>query len=238
MESWKEKLGIELSAVSYKEKLISTVGGILSIFLLILLIQLGLDGTDGSLVVASMGASAVLLFAVPHGQLSQPWPVIAGHGLSALVGVLCARYIPHQAVAGACAVGLAIGVMHQFKCIHPPGGATALMAVIGGPDIRDLGFRFVLFPILTNALMMVGLAVLLNLCFRWRRYPAFLTHRPRRPKGAKPEPTHEEIVAALRSLDSFVDITEDDLIRLCELLSVSQKTAPERMPEKKQAALT
>lgn len=234
MQSWKERLGFELSEVSYKEKVISAAGGIIAILVLTLLTRVGLAGIGGSFVVASMGASAVLLFAVPHGQLSQPWPVIAGHGLSALTGVLCARYIGPQEVAAACAVGLSIGLMHQFKCIHPPGGATALTAVIGGKAVHDLGFGFVLFPILTNAVLMVLLAVLLNAAFRWRRYPAFLTHRPR-TRAAKNEPTHEEIVAALKSLDSFVDITEDDLIRLCQILSIRQ---PAPLQARKQPGMT
>lgn len=224
MESWKEWLGLELSEVSYKEKLISALGGILSIFMLIMLSHWGLDGNGGTFFVASMGASAVLLFAVPHGQLSQPWPVIAGHGLSALAGVLCARYISHHELAAACSVGLAIGLMHQFKCIHPPGGATALTAVIGGPSVQSLGLGFVAFPVLASAVMMVTLAVLLNLGFRWRRYPACLIARPKR-QASQSEPTHEEVVAALKSLDSFVDITEDDLIRLCQLLAVPAPAA-------------
>lgn len=232
MHSWKERLGFELSEVSYKEKLISTLGGIVSIFILLLFVNQGFGDLGRNCVVASMGASAVLLFAVPHGQLSQPWPVIAGHGFSALIGVLCARFIPQQEIAAACAVGLAIGVMHQFKCIHPPGGATALTAIIGGPAIHSMGFSFALFPVLINAIIMVALAVLLNACFHWRRYPAFLTRRPPSPARADVHgPTHEEIVRALKSMDSFVDITEDDLIRLCELLAAKpQPVKAKRKP--------
>jgi len=224
MSSWKERLGFELSVVSLQEKLISTLGGIFSIWLLIVTNRLGLDGIGGSFVVASMGASAVLLFAVPHGQLSQPWPVIAGHGLSAFIGVFCARHIEQPELAAACAVGLSIGVMHQLKCIHPPGGATALTAVIGGQTVHDLGYGFVVFPILVNATLMVTLAILLNACFYWRRYPTFLTRRSQEksPIDKAQEPTHEEVVKAIQSLDSFVDITEDDLIRLCQILSVHQ----------------
>lgn len=227
MHTWKERFGIELSAVSFKEKFISALGGIISIFILVFLARHGLDGTGGTCVIASMGASAVLLFAVPHGQLSQPWPVIAGHGLSALVGVFCARHVPYPDLAAACAVGLSIGVMHQFKCIHPPGGATALTAVIGGPFIQDLGYAFVLFPILLNAFLLIAVAVMLNACFTWRRYPAFLSRRPSVPRPSS-APSHEEVVAALRSMDSFVDITEDDLVRLCQLLASSPATATAR----------
>lgn len=197
------------------------LGGFLSLLALVLISRSVLHLSGAAAVIASMGASAVLLFAVPHGQLSQPWPVIAGHGFSALIGVACAKWIPSPEIAAACAVGLSIGAMHQFKCIHPPGGATGLTAVLGGQAIHDLGFRFVLQPVLANALAMVSIAVIFNAFFAWRRYPAFVAKRRDTPvrRTAATEPSHEAVVAALRSLDSFVDITEDDLIRLVGLLS-------------------
>ena len=216
MRGWRELLGVELSAVSGKEKWISTAGGLLAILVLIFTTERCLGLEHATAIVASMGASAVLLFAVPHGQLSQPWPVLAGHGFSALIGVACAKWIPYPVLAAACAVGLSIGAMHVFRCIHPPGGATALTAVLGGPAIHGLGFGFVLCPVLLNGLVMVGIALAFNGFFSWRRYPAALV---RHQVGGKQEPTHEEVVAALRELDSFVDISEDDLIRLTGLLS-------------------
>lgn len=214
-------LGIELIEVSSAEKIISTFGGGLAILILSAISNWALPEGGATAVIASMGASAVLLFSVPHGQLSQPWPVIAGHGVSALIGVACAHWIQHPALAAACAVGLAIGVMQQLKCIHPPGGATAFTAVMGGSAIHQLGFSFVLFPVLTNAVVMVLLAVLINYAFHWRRYPNAFHHRPApQPSIAKDEssPTHEDIIAAIRSRDSFVDISEDELIELVELL--------------------
>jgi len=215
-------LGFELVEVSLAEKLVATVGGGLAMLILVGISFWVLPDAGATAVIASMGASAVLLFGVPHGQLSQPWPVIAGHAFSAVIGVACARYIPQPAVAAACAVGLAIGVMHQFKCIHPPGGATAFTAVMGGEAVRHLGFGFVLFPVLTNAIAMVLLAVLINGAFKWRRYPAAFSAAPA-PSPADPvdpaAPTHEEVVAAIKSLDSFVDISEEDLLRLTKILS-------------------
>lgn len=231
MKSWTDWLGIELSAVSYREKFVSLLGGFIAILCLILLTRSVLHLSGATAVIASMGASAVLLFAMPHGQLSQPWPVVAGHAFSALIGVLCARFIPVPEVAGALAVGLSIGAMHQFKCIHPPGGATALTAVLGGQAIRDLGFDFVLFPVLVNGLVMVGLAVAFNGAFGWRRYPA--AWRKARVVSLEEErtgPSHDQIVAALKSLDSFVDVTEEDLIELCRILAVSKDKVTE-MPE-------
>lgn len=219
-------LGIEIIETSPAEKIVATLAGALSIWLLTLLSSWALPGLGATAVVASMGASAVLLFGVPHGALSQPWPVIGGHGLSAFIGVTCSLLIPHPPLAAACAVGLAIGAMHQTKCVHPPGGATAFTAVMGGPAIHQLGYRFALFPVLTNALVLVLLAVLLNYAFKWRRYPAVLS-RPALPPpihvpGEPPLPTHEQVVTALRSLDSFVDITEEDLLRLVDLLNHPQ----------------
>lgn len=213
-------LGIELIEVSITEKAVSALGGGLAILTLIAISTYALPAGGAAALITSMGASAVLLFGVPHGQLSQPWPVIAGHGISALIGVTCALCIPHPAIAAACAVGLAIAAMQQLKCIHPPGGATAFTAVMGGSAIHQLGFSFVLFPVLTNALVMVLLAVLINYAFHWRRYPNAFHHPAQKPSAPQDEslPTHEEIIAAIRSLDSFVDISEDDLLRLLELL--------------------
>lgn len=219
MEKLKSWIGIELDEVSFTEKLVSMVGGLIAITFIASTSTHILHWNGSAMIIASMGASAVLLFAVPHGQLSQPWPVIAGHGFSALIGVLCARHIPHVALAAGCAVGLAIGVMHQFKCIHPPGGATALTAVVGGPGIHSLGLSFVWKPVLLNALVIVTVAVIFNYAFKWRRYPAAL-NRPRKTTASTI--THSEVIAAVRSLDSFVDITEDDLIRLCDLIAQSQ----------------
>lgn len=222
MRSWKAWLGIELSEVSHKEKLISAAGGMVSLLLLLLVGEAWLGHQAATAIVASMGASAVLLFAAPHGQLSQPWPVVAGHTLSALAGVACSRWIPQQEVAAAVAVGLAIGLMHQFKCLHPPGGATAFTAVWGGETIRALGFHFVFFPVLANALVMVALAVAFNAFFGWRRYPAIFNRAARAAPAtpAAPRPSHEEVVEALRALDSFVDITEEDLVRLYQILAL------------------
>lgn len=211
-------LGVELDPVSWKEKIVSGVGGVLAIFMVTLISQEALHLTGAAMLIASMGASAVLLFAVPHGQLSQPWPVIAGHLFSAFIGVFCAQHISDIPFAAACAVGLSIFVMHLCKCIHPPGGATALTAVIGGAGVHGLGYSFVWCPVLLNALIMVGIAVAFNLLFKWRRYPAFWNRQPKAEPGDQ-EITHEEVVAALESFDSFVDITEDDLIRLHHLLS-------------------
>lgn len=218
--------GIERNTTTHKEKIISAVGA----FLGILTVYWGArwcfpDGfmhTAGTLLmVTSMGASAVLLFAVPQGALSQPWSVIGGHLLSAFVGVTVEQLFPDQTWTPALAVGLAVGVMHYARCMHPPGGATALTAVIGGVDIYRLEYWYLLYPILTNVLWIMLMAFLFNAFFPWRRYPAHLVRR----KIAKPaaaaerqfELTQEDFSAAMEQLNSYVDITAENLTQLLEL---------------------
>lgn len=216
-------LGVEVIEVSWAEKLVSAVGSFLAIFCVFCVTQYSLPAAAAAGVIGSMGATAVLLYAVPHGPLSQPWPLIGGHTISAVIGVLCAQYVGHSATATAVAVGLAIGTMYQLKCIHPPGGATAFTAVMGGPMVYDLGFYFILYPVLLNAIVMLALAVIINYPFRWRRYPAFLVSRFNKsvPENSLArEKLHENVLAAMRSLDSFVDVSEDDLLYLARAIAV------------------
>lgn len=222
MKSFIDWWGIELSPVSKTEKLVSLLGGLVAISILVFTVTRVCHLPLSSGLIASMGASAVLLFAVPHGQLSQPWPVLAGHTISAFIGVTCARWMTWPELAAGCAVGFSIGVMYHFKCIHPPGGATALVAALGGNGVQAMGYHFVLFPVLANALGMVALAFLFNYSFKWRRYPAALAHTQSSVSAAeelvRDLPSHDEIVAAMQNLDSFVDITEDDLVHLIQKL--------------------
>lgn len=217
LKSW---VGVELIAVSSLERLVAALGGALGIAGLTLLLHWQAPGLGQSCLIASMGASAVLLFGVPHSPLSQPWPLIGGHTLSALAGVFCARWVEPSFLAGGLAVGLAIGVMHLARCIHPPGGATALTAVIGGKIVEQWSYSYVLFPVFTSTVLLVILATLINAPFPWRRYPSLLA-RSVKPATATPpdSPTHEQILAAMRDIDTFVDISEEDLVQLVERLS-------------------
>jgi CBS domain-containing membrane protein len=220
-------LGIEQFRVGHSEKLISALGAFLGISLVFYSSTFFVDGQSSFLIVASMGASAVLLFAVPHGPLSQPWPVIGGHLISAVVGVSCAKLIPDIFWAAPVAVGIAVGLMYYFKCIHPPGGATALSAVVGGNEIMQLGYKFVLTPVLINVVAILSVAVLFNFLFKWRRYPAYLT-RLKADSESKPSEeayaaiSHEDFVYALSEFDSFIDISEKDLLTIYDLVTKRQ----------------
>lgn len=105
------------------------------------------SGTELTLLIAPLGAAAVLLFAVPDSPLAKAWPVLGGNVVSALVGVACAKAIPDVTAATALACGLAIAAMILANCLHPPGGAVALTAVLGGPAIQSMGFGFAVWPV-------------------------------------------------------------------------------------------
>ncbi|MBZ0129503.1 MAG: HPP family protein [Rhodobacteraceae bacterium] len=212
--------------VSHREKLISGFGGALAIFVVFATtaaLQLGLEGQ--ALLIASMGASAVLLFAAPHSPLAQPRNVIVGHLVSALIGVVVARVLPDTALGGALAAGLAITAMYYLNVLHPPGGATALIPVIGGPAVASYGLAFVLFPVGFGAVLMVALAVAFNAPFAWRRYPQRPAKTPLPPPY--PDITHADFVAALSEIDTYVDISEADLLRIYAI-AVPRKDSSDR----------
>ena len=164
--------GIGHERSTHTEKWLSTAGGLAGILGVALISQSQLGMTGSASIIASMGSSAVLLFAVPHGPLSQPWSVFGGHLVSAIVGVTCVKLIPAPMLAAAIAVALAIGAMHYLRCIHPPGGATALGAVLGGDAVHQLGYQFVITPVMLNAITILLVALVFNAPFAWRRYPA------------------------------------------------------------------
>ena len=204
------------SASHLSEKAVATLGGCLSIYLITWISVTATDFSGAAAIVPSMGAATVLLFAVPHGPMSQPWALFGGNVLSALVGVSCARWIPSPFLAASLAVGLAIAVMHIFRCIHPPGGATALAAVIGGQSIHDLGFNYVLTPTLLNCTVIFSVALIFNNIFPWRRYPMSLmryqaSHLPVSQEAPVGLP---EVRQALEQSEVLIDVAPEQLFDL------------------------
>ncbi|MDP3514947.1 MAG: HPP family protein [Sulfuritalea sp.] len=217
---WQKMLGIELSPVSHRERLISGLGGFVGLLLVFALSRSLLDPGAGPILMLSIASSAVLLFAVPHGALSQPWPVLGGHLVAAAIGVACVRHVPDPLLAASLATGLAIGAMHYLRCIHPPAAATALAAVLGNEQVRALGYGFLVAPVLLNVLIILAVAVAFNALFPWRRYPAFLARRSAMATAASAgyeAISHEDFVFALTQMDSFIDVSEEDLLRIYSL---------------------
>jgi CBS-domain-containing membrane protein len=132
------------------------------------------ETTELSLIIGSFGASAVLIYGAVKSPLAQPRNLIGGHLISALIGVLSFKLLfPHLWLASALAVSTSIALMHATKTLHPPGGATALIAVIGGPKITNLGFLYALIPVGAGVTCMLIVALLINNIPAQRKYPEF-----------------------------------------------------------------
>jgi len=220
-------LGVQLDTTPHKEKLVSAIGGFLGIFFILHITQYFVSGLAGALIVASMGASAVLLFAVPHGPLSQPWPLIGGHVISACIGVTVRMLVPDIYLAAALAVGISIGVMYYLRCIHPPGGASALAAVVSGPEVAALGFQYVLTPVLLNAVVIMLVAIIVNYPFPWRRYPFSLSVKRDVTEDIKHGSLglipKRDLQFAIKSMQSFADISEQELEQIYQAAALHSK---------------
>ncbi|KTT92295.1 HPP family protein, partial [Sphingomonas sanguinis] len=149
-----------LAGATLPGRLIACVGAVIGIALTIIVCG-GLPplGPDLPIIVAPLGASAVLVFAVPASPLARPWSVVGGNVLSTLVGVAAFQAIPSLPLAAGCAVGGAILVMSLARCLHPPGGAAALTAVIGSQGIHAAGFAFAFAPVAINSIALVAIGM-------------------------------------------------------------------------------
>ncbi len=179
--------------------------------------------------IAPMGASAVILFCLPSSPLAQPWAMLAGNTLAASIGVLCAQGLPQHLVwAAALAMLCSIALMFALRCLHPPSGAVALTAVLGGPAIHQLGFQFVWWPVLANSVCLMVSATLFHRLTGFR-YP--VSHQA----PATPAPAHlqyqfgfqrEDLQAALGEMHEVLDIETEQLQALLqhtELIAYQRK---------------
>lgn len=158
--------------VSNAEIMWSGIGGFIGIAVVAWLDHLFFAGTDLTLLFGPFGASAVLVYGAVRSPLAQPRNLVGGHVVSAIVGVACWKLF-HQYpwLAQAMAVAGAIALMHATRTLHPPGGATALIAVIGSAGVHDMGFWYVLVPATLGPLILLAVAVVVNNIPASRRYP-------------------------------------------------------------------
>lgn len=127
---------------------------------------------DTVFLIGSFGATAVLVFGATNSPLAQPRNLIFGHLFSALIGVTVQLIFPDIVwLAAALSVSLAIVVMQMTKTMHPPGGATALIATIGSEKIKALGYLYVLTPVMSGVLILLVIALIINNLPRNRNYP-------------------------------------------------------------------
>lgn len=208
-----------LSAIPLTQRLKVALSAFIALFI-VTYISLQLAGTAGSIVLlASMGASAVLLFGLPNSPLAKPWSFAAGHLISATVGLVCSHLFTDLALMAAVTIGIVLFVMYIFECMHPPGGATALVPVIASTD-QVLGYEFLLYPVALNVFVLLAVALLLQKLWLKhgmqkpiQKYDPVHLHQdasPLKRLGLQPE----DLLSALNSFDTVVDISEQDLERL------------------------
>ncbi len=208
--------------VSPLERLRAAAGALIGILLTGVVTRMALgSGAAVPLLIAPMGASAVLLFAVPSSPLAQPWSILGGNVVAAVVGVTAAIWIPDPFLAAAVAVGVALGAMLSLRCVHPPSGAVALTAVLGGPAVTAAGYGFVLWPVLLNSALLLAVALAFN-PLTGRRYPHFAA-----PSGAQDPPvppqlgvSRDDVAAVLRDYGQLIDVAPADLEDLLQRAQV------------------
>lgn len=212
----------ESTTLSGAEKLRATLAAFIAILAVGMVSSQFLQGNGLQIMITSMGASAVLLFATPHSPLTQPWPLVAGHAISALIGVTCAIQVPDIWLAAALAVSLSILAMLLTHSLHPPGGAIALLPVLDHHEhVLALGYQFVVAPVMLNVLVILLVALLVNNLLPGRRYPSSplaTTDKQHRHEDQRPLDrlgiNKDDLQQALKEMDVFLDISKSDLGRV------------------------
>ncbi|MFD2264631.1 HPP family protein [Lacibacterium aquatile] len=208
----------DLGPISAAERLRACIGALIGILITGTVAKIASSSLNEILLlIAPMGASAVLLFTVPASPLAQPWSILGGNVASAVVGVICAKLIGDPLIAAAVAGGGAIAAMLLLRCLHPPGGAVALTAVLGGPSIQAAGFGFAFWTVGLNSLLLLLAALAFN-NLTGRRYPHLRKEPSENPhRTSDPLPlsrvglTTEDLDQARQQLDHLVDVDLEDL---------------------------
>jgi CBS domain-containing membrane protein len=204
-----------------KGKLLSVISCFIAIFATAWISQLFNISTLYPNLIASMGASAVILFIVPNSPLAQPWPMVGGQLVSVMVGVICAQIISDTILASATAVGLSVLAMLLLRCLHPPGAASALAPVLLGDSAKSLGFGYVLMPVALNIVTMLLLALVINRWLLGHDYPVKVRQHLKKKHNHEIDKldqitgiSERDLESALHDRDTFLDITVDDLSKL------------------------
>jgi CBS-domain-containing membrane protein len=158
--------------VDYKEHFWAFLGSFIGIGLIAFLQSKSFPHSDVVFLIGSFGASSVLVYGAIQSPLSQPRNLVGGHLVSAIVGVTVAKFAPDILwISAPLAVSFSIVLMQATKTLHPPGGATALIAIIGSPKITSLGYWYVLYPVLSGVIILLVVALIFNNMTVNRIYP-------------------------------------------------------------------
>lgn len=222
-----------LAGATFRSRLIACLGILLCvIFAGLISAWLYNHATHSVFLIAPVGASAILLFIVPSSPMAQPWAIIGGNTISAFVGVCIYHLVPEPYLAAGLAVSLSVLVMSVCRAMHPPGGAIALTAVIGGKTIQDTGFLFPLMPVALDSLLVVLFGMVFHRLLK-RPYPhnapVINQHQTQDiPTQMRGGPVAADIDAALAAMEESYDISRADLeilIRQIEMQAVMRSHA-------------
>ena len=195
--------------LSIQYQVISVIGSFLCIISIVLFATHStfLMAANSPILLASMGASVVILLFAPSSSFASYWSFLGGHVTSAFIGITCAKYLPHFPLASALAVSGSISIMLLLRCLHPPGAATALVPVINYPSLTDLGYQFVLTPVLFNV---VGILLMVTIINRYLlRYKSIDNHFIKTPTLSQ-----QDVKYALTKEDEFIDVNINKLHEL------------------------
>lgn len=219
---WLKGFVPEPVAVNYKERTRACLGAFFGIVLTSVVTYWVVGPTVNlPLLMAPIGASAVLLFGVPSSPLAQPWSIIGGNTVAAIVGVSFAIMIKDAVIAAAFALSVAIALMFALRCLHPPSGAVALTAVLGGSAIHAAGYGFVLFPVGVNSILLLIVALVYNNA-TGRTYPhaVIRTGDSHMTNDVPPELrfgfTAEDLNEVLKEYNQVLDVSREDLQTLLQ----------------------
>lgn len=158
--------------IDFKEHFWAFIGSFVGIGIIAYLQSQSLPNNDVIYLIGSFGASSVLVYGVIQSPLAQPRNLIGGHLVSAVIGVTVQKMVPDIIwITAPLAVSLSIVLMQITKTLHPPGGATALIAVTGSAELKDLGYWYVVFPVLVGTLLLLVIALFFNNITSNRQYP-------------------------------------------------------------------
>lgn len=212
---WLNHLKPNFKVLPLRERLVCGCGALLGLTLSSL-ISWWVLGDINAWYIAPMGASSVLLFAVPASPLAQPWNMIIDNTLAGFIGVTCALYMPNLTEAFSIAVALSIFLMMSTDSLHPPSGAVAITAVLGGKSVHELGYAFIAYPVLLNSLLLLVIAIIFNRLLG-RQYPQTAQLNSR---STDPTPTQkvtiqpQDIHNVLEHQPQLLDISEYDLQKI------------------------
>lgn len=215
------RLVADTPALSHAESARSALGALIGIGLTGVLLHLNPDTSFW--LIAPIGGSAIILFALPHSPLAQPWSVFGGYLMALCAAYLSVLLMPNPLLAAAAAVAGNIWLMARFNCMHPPGGALALfVALAGAPGLAGASGEIAL--VAGNVVVILAAALLVNNLMPGRHYPYCgiktkenVHHTGDASPIVRAGLTHADLDAAIQSIGTYVDMQETELVRLYNL---------------------